>query len=129
MPTPQAVSFTHKTGTPRWLSKLDVLGARYSGAGFKSWCARCEVQTLCSSWKSSGLRIPFQVVHHAAGDGVHGAIDPQPLPAALVFFPLIFTHPVCRSLSARFSPYLSQRKPRAIDSVSLWKEDPPMSSL
>ena len=40
-------------GKPWWLSNLEVSGARLSGAGLKSWGARCGVQPLCSSGISS----------------------------------------------------------------------------
>lgn len=60
---------------------------------------------------------PFAPHGKALGcDGVHGAIVPQPLLAASVFSPLIFTHPICRSLSARFPPPPPEET-YAIDSV------------
>ena len=39
-----------------WLSKLDVLGARLSGAGLKSWGATCELPSLPSSGRK-GLQV------------------------------------------------------------------------
>lgn len=46
---------------PCWLSRLEVLRTHLSGAGLKSWDARCGVQTLCFSGRSSGFWVPYQL--------------------------------------------------------------------
>ena len=102
---------------PGCLSKPDVWAAHFSAAGFKSCGARCGVQTLCSSGKSSGVWAPSQVVRHTRG-GAYGKIAPQPLLTASMFLSLI--HPICRSFLASFFPPEQVIPYISVDCVHLW---------
>ena len=60
-------------------------------AGLKSWDARCEVQILCSSGRSSELWSFLPVADRCAKGGVYGEIVSRPLLPVLmwVFFPCL----------------------------------------
>lgn len=60
-----------------WLSELCVLGAHLSNGSFKSWGAKCGVQTLCSREKL-GILSSHLIVQCYATDGVYDKHVPQP---------------------------------------------------
>lgn len=82
------------TGFQCWCS-----GAHLLGVGLKSWGVRCEVQTPCSSGRSSGLCVPsWPLVIVAAV--IYGEIMSQPLLSISVW---AFSHVLmCRSCMSRF---------------------------
>ena len=82
--------------TSLWIVKADILGTHLSCAGLRNWYARCGIQTVYSSGRSSGFWVPSGL-YITTGDGVYDEILSQPFLPALVWFPSHLPH-VMRSL-------------------------------
>ena len=77
---------SHVNASP-WFSDLGVLGTHPLDGNFKSRSARCAVQTLCSSVRSSELGVPSWLYHAILG--IYGTrVCPYFLPILMWVFSL-----------------------------------------
>ena len=75
----------------RWFSKLDIGGCHLSGAGLKSWGARCGVQILRSLREKLWVLSSLQIMGHCAGGGFYGETVSKPKPPLLASM-WVFSH-------------------------------------
>ena len=105
-----------------WLSELCVWGGCPSGRGLKSWGARTEVQSLCSSRKNwiGGFLL---IEQHCVGIGVYGESMFQPFlhVSMWVFFSFLWCLGITKVVSVSLSFYLSEEIPPC---VAIYLENP-----